>query len=93
MAWPMSRRPPPWAYTLSSGWGLAVPISTALIRPGVQLGQRWARMAAAPATCGVAIEVPVARVYHWPTGSSRAVPAARAATMSTPGAVMSGFMA
>jgi hypothetical protein len=73
--------------------GLAVPISTALIRAGVQLGQRWAMIAAAPATCGVAIDVPVARACHWPTGSPRAVPAARAATMSTPGAVMSGFIA
>ena len=73
--------------------GLAVPISTALIRAGVQLGQRWAMIAAAPATCGVAMEVPVRRVYHWPTGSPRVVPAARAATMSTPGAVMSGFIA
>ena len=50
--------------------------------------------AAAPATCGVAIEVPfdagvlvVGRI--WP-GSRRA---AWAATMSTPGAVMSGLIA
>jgi len=50
-------------------------------------------MAAAPATCGVAMEVPDRRVYHWSTGSPSEVPAARAATMSTPGAVMSGFMA
>jgi hypothetical protein len=60
---------------------LAVPTSTALIRAGVQAGQRWA------------MEVPDTRVYHWTTGSPMAVPAARAATMSTPGAVMSGFMA
>jgi hypothetical protein len=56
-------------------------MSTALIRAGVQAGQRWA------------MEVPDTRVYHWTTGSPMAVPAARAATMSTPGAVMSGFMA
>jgi hypothetical protein len=73
--------------------GSAVPISTALIRAGVQSGHRWAMMAAAPATCGVAIEVPDRRVYHSSTGSPREVPVARAATMSTPGAVMSGFMA
>jgi len=68
-------------------------MSTALIRAGVQSGQRWAMIAAAPATCGVAMEVPVARVYQRPTGSPSVVPVARAPTMSTPGAVMSGFMA
>ena len=68
-------------------------MSTALIRPGVQAGQRWAMIAAAPATCGVAMEVPVRRVYHWSTGSPRAVPAARAAMMSTPGATVRAAVA
>src|SRR5690606_27901472 len=59
----------------------------------VQSGYRWARIAAAPETCGVAIEVPFARVYHASTAVPIVVPAARAATMPTPGAAMSGFSA
>jgi hypothetical protein len=51
------------------------------------------RIAAAPATCGVAIEVPDSIVYESSTGVPSDVPAARAAMMSTPGAVMSGLIA
>ena len=50
------------------------------------------RIAASPATWGVAIEVPDRVVYHASTGSPSDVPRARAATMPTPGATTSGFV-
>ncbi|MDN3263081.1 hypothetical protein QWJ26_25370 [Streptomyces sp. CSDS2] len=55
-------------------------------RTGVARGSAWARIAAAPATCGVAIDVPDMVVY---VRTPR--PPARAATTSTPGAERSGF--
>ena len=54
----MSRRPPPTSYAVSPASGLAVLTSACLIWSPVQSGCCWAMIAAAPATCGVAIEVP-----------------------------------
>ncbi len=56
-------------------------------------GRCCAMRAAAPATCGVAIDVPPARVQCSSTTVPMAVPAARAATVPTPGAAMSGLKA
>ncbi len=63
------------------------------MRLAVQSGCCRASSAAAPATCGVAIEVPEAATYEASTTWPIVVPAARAATMSTPGAVTSGLTA
>ena len=57
-----STRPAPWAYTVWSAAVLAVLTSASLIFAPVQSGCCWASRAAAPATCGVAIEVPEAAV-------------------------------
>ncbi len=57
-----STRPVPCSNTPMSGPGAVEPTSASLIRSPVQSGCCWARIAAAPATCGVAIEVPPSRV-------------------------------
>jgi hypothetical protein len=51
-----SIRPAPWSKT--SAVGVAVLMSTGLSRVAVQSGCCCARIAAAPATCGAAMEVP-----------------------------------
>src|SRR5688572_30334283 len=64
----------------------------ALSRAPSQSGWSWARIAAAPATWGVAIDVPELAWYEsGPPGSELWL--LRAAVMSTPGAVMSGLRA
>ena len=67
-------------------------MSAALSCAGVQSGCSPARIAAEPATCGVAIEVPDSDMYMSP-GVPRKPSLLRAAVMSTPGAVMSGLRA
>ena len=74
-------------------FGLAEPISAALSSAGVQVGCCWARIAAAPATCGAAIDVPDERQVRLARASPRKPSLLLAATMSTPGAVMSGLSA
>ncbi|MGI3225637.1 hypothetical protein ACRJ4B_18890 [Streptomyces sp. GTA36] len=54
-----STRPVPCVYAEVAAVGFAEAVSAALIRGPVQSGCRWARIAAAPATCGVAIDVPL----------------------------------
>src|SRR5690606_26360209 len=63
--------------------------NAAFSSPARQCGNRWARIAAAAETWGVDMEVPLSVVYQPSDGSP--VPSARAATMSTPGAAMSGL--
>ena len=92
MARPMSTRPAPWANTPMAGFGLAAAMSAAFSWAGVQSGCSPARIAAVPATCGVAIEVPEIVAYRSP-GLPMTPSLPRAAVMSTPGAVMSGLMA
>jgi hypothetical protein len=57
-----STRPAPWSYTVAFALVAAVLTSVSLIRCPDQSGCCCARIAAAPATCGVAIEVPFAAV-------------------------------
>src|SRR5262245_21836483 len=87
-----STRPAPCSGTVSAGLALAEAISAALSTPGAQSGCSWARIAADPAMCGVAIEVPDSVVYASP-GSPRNPSLLFAAVMSTPGAVISGLTA
>ncbi|MGY3060769.1 hypothetical protein ACVWZD_005014 [Streptomyces sp. TE3672] len=70
---------------------MAEPVRAALICAPVQAGFFCLRIAAAPATCGVAIDVPLLLTY--PGGFWSGVPLAAAAVMSTPGPVMSGLTA
>ncbi len=77
-------RPAPWSNALTPGVGLAVVASTDLSCAGVHSGCCCLSNAAAPATCGVAMDVPLNATC------SPFVPAA-AATMPTPGAVTSGL--
>ncbi|MGI3228217.1 hypothetical protein ACRJ4B_34860 [Streptomyces sp. GTA36] len=53
-----STRPAPCWWTFSSGLGSAEPVSSALSRAPLQSGCCWSTRAAAPATCGAAIDVP-----------------------------------
>jgi hypothetical protein len=53
-----STRPAPCSKTVWSGFARAVAMSPAFRRSAVQSGCSPARIAAAPATCGVAIDVP-----------------------------------
>jgi hypothetical protein len=84
-----STRPAPAAYASSPLSLCEVLISASLSRAGGQSGCCWASSAAAPATCGEAIEVPSSSVYQ----PVSAVPPALAARMPTPGALMSGLRA
>ncbi len=70
---------------------LAEPVRAAFSWAPVQVGFFCLRIAAAPATCGVAIDVPF-RLWY-PGGFCPATPAAAAAVIDTPGAVMSGLTA
>lgn len=70
---------------------MAEPVRAALMWAPVQVGFFCLRIAAAPATCGVAIDVPF-RLWY-PGGFCPATPAAAAAVIDTPGAVMSGLTA
>src|SRR6185369_13637151 len=74
-----STRPAPTWYAVY-GNGFDVLISASLSWGAVQVGCSCTRIAAAPATCGVAIDVPLI-VWYQP---SVALPPARAARMSTP---------
>ena len=58
-----------------------------------QVGCCCLSIAASPATCGVAIDVPLIVVYASSTIGPSSVPAARAAVTSTPGATTSGLIA
>src|SRR5436190_3010096 len=60
---PMSSRPEPCSYAPSEAFGTAVPMRADLIWVADQPGRRCFMMAAAPATCGVAIEVPLSVMY------------------------------
>ncbi|MGY3680215.1 hypothetical protein ACVWXU_003838 [Streptomyces sp. TE33382] len=76
--------------------GLVEAVSAPFSSLYFQSGCCCLRSAAAPATCGVAIDVPEMLRYpggFWPTSWSMAEPGAAAAVMSTPGAVTSGLMA
>ena len=55
-----SSRPAPLVYASPPSSGSAAPTSAALSCPAGQSGWRWARTAAAPATCGEAMDVPEA---------------------------------
>ncbi len=81
---PTSTRPVPCWYGARLVFGSALFMSAVLICSPFQSGCAWATSAAEPATCGVAIDVPLLEV--WP-------PPIFAATMLTPGAVMSGLTA
>src|SRR6185369_11086895 len=70
-----------------SGVSCVVLTSASLICWPVQSGCSCATSAAVPATCGVAIEVPLIDTYEPEPGEY----CDRAARMSTPGAVSSGF--
>src|SRR6478752_5389703 len=92
MAAATSTRPVPTSYgeyAGSSPWALLT--SCSLSCSPLQPGCSWARIAAAPETCGVAIEVPL-RVRYIPVSPS-VMSCDRAAVMSTPGAEMSGLSA
>ena len=82
-------RPPPSRVVGSSfaaeGTGLPVRTSADLTCAGVQSGWRWSRRAAAPATCGVAMLVPLNEAHVPSAGGTEEV-------MSTPGADTSGFI-
>src|SRR5688572_943165 len=65
---------------------VAVVMSADLTHIGDQVGLALMSNAARPATCGEDIDVPEMTSKSWPR-----VPGAYAATMSTPGAVMSGL--
>ncbi len=93
IAFATSTRPEPCSNAVSFGLAVVAPDSTALSRAPVQSGFRWARSAAAPATCGVAIDVPDSAVYPSATGSPMVPAECSAATMPTPGAVTSGLIA
>src|SRR5690606_21200931 len=69
----------------------AEPMRTDLSSGPLSSGRACLSTAAAPATCGAAIDVPLQATYGSPVHSF--VPAARAATISTPGAVTSGLTA
>jgi hypothetical protein len=94
-SWPTARatstRPAPCSYTPAAP-GSAAPTSAAFTCAPVHSGCRCARIAADPATCGVAIDVPLIVTYRSPR-SPRAEYRDRAAVISTPGAVISGFNA
>ncbi len=64
--WPSARatstRPAPCSKTVNAGFAFVVLTSASLSFAAAQSGCSWARIAAAPATCGVAIEVPDAVV-------------------------------
>ncbi len=90
IARPTARRPAPCWNTVGEPPS-ADPVRTALSCAPVQPGFFCLRIAAAPATCGVAIEVPSLVVY--PGGFCPPVPAAAAAVTATPGAVRSGLTA
>ena len=81
-----SRRPAPWARTSPGTSDFADETRAALSCCPVQVGCACLTMAAAPATCGVAIDVPDMAAYAL---SPR--PPARAAEMPTPGAEISGL--
>lgn len=66
--------------------GSAVPTSEALIPAGVRPGCSWRSRAAAPATCGAAIDVPDMRYSPGPYSALDIVE-----RISTPGATRSGF--
>ncbi len=93
MALVRSTRPAPCSYAVSAGFGLAEATSAALTRAPVQSGCCCLISAAEPATCGVAIEVPDSDTYPSPAGVPMTPVEDFAATMSTPGAVMSGLTA
>ena len=86
----MSSRPVPTSYGVVPGSSFADDISASLSRRGDHAGCAAARIAAAPATWGVAIEVP-SIVWYMP--SPHAICCDRAAVTSTPGAEMSGLSA
>ena len=86
-----STRPAPASKPPAPGAGSAVSASTALRRSPSHPGWACLRIAARPATWGAAIDVPDTEVYSSSTGAPIPVPAARPATMSTPGAMTSGF--
>ena len=68
--------------------GAAVDVSAALTRAGLQPACCCSTSAADPATCGEAIELPVIEVYGVLPDP---VPAARAAVIPMPGAMISGL--
>src|SRR5690606_16161715 len=71
--------------------GSADAMSAALSAGPSSSGRACLSTAAAPATCGVAMEVPSRAVCRSSTTSPSPVPAARAATMPAPGATTSGL--
>ncbi|ROP37471.1 hypothetical protein EDD40_2784 [Saccharothrix texasensis] len=93
MALARSTRPAPWSNAVSAGLFFADATSAALICAPVQSGCCWASTAAAPATCGVAMDVPDMDTYPSPAGVPTVPLLDFAATTSTPGAVMSGLTA
>ena len=92
IAWARSRRPAPCAYGLRVGFGADEPISAAFTCAGDQSGCCCRRIAAAPATCGAAIDVPDKVRYGSPGCPSDPVELL-AATICHPGAVRSGLSA
>ena len=89
MAWPGLTRPAPvrvsgYGAPFSSSICTAVFINVALMMEGIQPGCRSISNAAAPATCGAAIEVP-------PESIAASPPPANAEWMLKPGAEMSGL--
>ena len=88
-----STRPVPASKPVASATGTALLAMTDLICSPSQPGCFCLTIAARPATCGVAIEVPLMVVYASSTIGPSSVPAARAAVTSTPGATTSGLRA
>ena len=66
-------------------------MSADLTAAGDQVGCSWARRAAAPATCGAAMDVPLKISKVSPGRAAPTGVGVSAARMSTPGAVMSGL--
>jgi hypothetical protein len=86
----MSRRPVPTSYGVVPGSAFADDISASLSRRGDQAGCAAARRAAAPTTCGAAIDVP-SIVWYMPSPHGSCCDLA--AVTSTPGAARSGLSA
>jgi hypothetical protein len=87
-----STRPAPCSNAVNEPFGSALPTSMDLSWSGDQSGCWPARTAAAPATCGAAIDVPDIDTYPSSTGVPTWPFTAAAAAISTPGAVISGLI-
>jgi hypothetical protein len=83
-----SSRPAPWSFTPRPMNGRAVLFRSALIPAGLESGEAWRARATAPATCGVAIEVPDSRLVLAPPQLEAVI---QAAQIATPGAARSGL--